>query len=245
MSETTTAVPPMESATLGKLGEALAKAQGAMRGAKKDSLNPHFKSSYADLASVWDACRDPLSQNGLSIIQQVTTDRSGVTVTTTLLHISGEFLRDRCWLPVAQQTPHAFGSAITYARRYSLAALVGVAAEEDDDGNAATVAPAAARRVQPQTSNKTAKAKTLTYEMEPPPPSDADAPPPQDPSAPDADPEPDESEFIREAIRKAKTTDELIADALVKQIQALPESKKTEIRGLWDRQRAALRGKKR
>lgn len=136
MSDATEALK-MQSDSVGKLAEALAKAQGAMTGAKKDHKNPHFGNRYADLASVWDACRDALSQNGLAVTQQVTSDPSGVTVVSTLIHSSGEYLRDRCWLPVAQKTPQGYGSTITYARRYSLAALVGVA-QEDDDGEAGT-----------------------------------------------------------------------------------------------------------
>jgi hypothetical protein len=131
----------MESANIGKLAEALAKAQGAMNPAKKDSLNPHFRSQYADLASCWAAIREPLSSNGLALIQRVSTDHSGVTVESTLAHVSGEFIRSSCWLPVAQKTPIAYGSAITYARRYSLVSLVGLSAE-DDDGSAASALPA-------------------------------------------------------------------------------------------------------
>lgn len=131
----------MESASIGKLAEALAKAQGAMNPAKKDSTNPHFKSQYADLASCWAAIREPLSANGLALIQRVSTDNSGVTVESTLAHVSGEFIRSSCWLPVAQKTPIAYGSAITYARRYSLVSLVGLSAE-DDDGSAASALPA-------------------------------------------------------------------------------------------------------
>lgn len=128
----------MESETLGKLGEALAKAQGEMESASKDSTNPHFRSKYADLASIREAVRKPLSSNGLSFFQRTSSSPEGVTVETTLLHSSGEFVRDSCWLPVAQQTAQAFGSALTYARRYSLAALIGVVADDDDDGNAAS-----------------------------------------------------------------------------------------------------------
>lgn len=146
----------MQSPTLGKLGEALAKAQGSMGMAKKDSLNPHYKSSYADLASVWEAIREPLATNGLSILQQASTDKQGVTVVTTLLHASGEFIRDRCWLPVSKPDAHGYGSAITYARRYSLSALVGVAAD-DDDGNAA--AAVAAKTAPRQEAARTVKEK--------------------------------------------------------------------------------------
>jgi hypothetical protein len=137
MTETTQDQTP----TVGKLADALAKAQGAMDAAKKDAVNPHFGSKYANLAAVWEAIRGPLAANGLAVVQMSTSDANGVTVTTQLLHSSGEWIRDRLSLPVVQKTPQGFGSALTYARRYSLAAMVGVAAEEDDDGNAASAKP--------------------------------------------------------------------------------------------------------
>lgn len=126
-----------DNISLGKLAEALAKAQGQMKPALKDSINPHFRSAYADLNACWSAIREPLSSNGLAVIQNVSSDASGVTVETMLVHSSGEHIQSKCWLPVAQKTPQAYGSAITYARRYSLSALVGLSAE-DDDGNAAS-----------------------------------------------------------------------------------------------------------
>jgi hypothetical protein len=140
----TTQAPPRpiqldsdESPSLGALAGALAKAQGAMKGAKKDSENPHFKSKYADLASIWEACRAALAANGLAVMQRVRTDSAGVIITTMLVHSSGEWVKDRCLYPLAQRTIQSVGSVITYGRRYSLAALVGVAADEDDDGNGA------------------------------------------------------------------------------------------------------------
>lgn len=139
MSTDSPSARPDESDSIAALAAALAKAQGAMKAASKDAENPHFRSKYADLASIWTACREPLSANGLAIMQRVRTTVDGVTVVTMLVHSSGEWVRDTCTFPVAQRTPQAFGSAITYARRYTLAALVGVAADEDDDGNAATV----------------------------------------------------------------------------------------------------------
>ena len=126
------------SETLGKLAEALSKAQGEMKPAKKDSINPHFKSAYADLASCWAAIREPLARNGLALVQTLDTDPNGVKVETTLLHTSGEFLSESTWLPVLQKTPQGYASSLTYARRYSLSAMVGLSAE-DDDGNAASV----------------------------------------------------------------------------------------------------------
>ena len=76
------------SESIAELAAALAKAQGEIEGAKKDSNNPHFNKTYADLASVWDACRIPLSKNGLSVTQGVSTDGNKVTVTTLLMHAS-------------------------------------------------------------------------------------------------------------------------------------------------------------
>ena len=130
-----------QSETIGKLADALSKAQADMGGAKKTSVNPHFGKSYADLSSVWDACREPLTKNGLSVVQSASSDANGVTVTTTLLHVSGEWLSGELFLPVAQKTAQGYGGAITYGRRYALAAMVGVA-QEDDDANEASKAHA-------------------------------------------------------------------------------------------------------
>lgn len=135
-----------ESQSIAALAAALAKAQGQMKAAAKSSLNPHFKSKYANLAAIWEAAREALSSNGLAVMQRVSSVPDGVLITTQLVHSSGEWVRDRCVWPVAQKTPQGMGSAITYGKRYALAALVGVAADEDDDGNAAsakngTVAP--------------------------------------------------------------------------------------------------------
>jgi len=140
---------PNQSEKIAELAKALAKAQSEMSGAIKASVNPHFKSRYADLSAVFDACRAALNKNEIAIVQRVENDPNGVAVSTTLLHSSGEWISDRCWLPVAQKTAQAYGSAITYARRYGLAALAGVAAEEDDDGNAASAPVPAQVRPQP------------------------------------------------------------------------------------------------
>ena len=122
-----------------ELATAMAKAQGQIKTALKDSKNPHFKSSYADLTSVWDACREALTKNGFSVIQRTDFEAGGeVWLETMLLHSSGEHVSSRYPLRPAKQDPQGFGSAITYARRYCLAAIVGVVADEDDDGNAAS-----------------------------------------------------------------------------------------------------------
>jgi hypothetical protein len=126
----------------------MAKAQGEMEGAAKANVNPHFKSKYADLASVWDACRAPLAKNGLSVLQPVRADGPSVTVTTILAHSSGEWIEESLTMTAAQNTPQGVGSAITYGRRYGLSAMVGIA-PEDDDGNAASAQPQARQEAAP------------------------------------------------------------------------------------------------
>ena len=141
------------SESIGKLAEALAKAQGAIQNAAMDAKNPAFKkgsevSKYATLASVWNACRSSLSANGVAVIQAPGTDDSGaVTITTTLCHTSGEWMRSEMACRPASPTAQAMGSVVTYLRRYSLAAMVGVAPDDDDDGNAGsgTLSPVGAR----------------------------------------------------------------------------------------------------
>ncbi len=133
-----------------KLFTALAKAQGLIEGAKKRNLNPHFKSKYADLASVWDACREELSSNGLSVIQNPVNAPPGhVALETTLAHESGESITQSYAMPIKDpQNPQAVGSALTYMRRYALMAVVGIA-PEDDDANAAKGQPSPAKPAQP------------------------------------------------------------------------------------------------
>jgi len=127
-----------KSDTTGELAKALAIAQGKIEGAKKDSENPFFKSSYADLASIWEACRKPLSDNGLSVVQTTSNNEDySIVVETTLLHSSGEWITGELGLKAVKEDPQGLGSAITYARRYALAAMVGVA-PDDDDGESAT-----------------------------------------------------------------------------------------------------------
>ena len=144
-----------KSESIKELASALAKAQGAMSGAKKDSSNPFFKSRYADLASCWDACRDPLSQNGLAIIQTTgESDGETVCVETMLTHSSGEFISSVLKMRPVKNDPQGVGSALSYARRYGLMAIVGIA-PEDDDGNEATHAkPPAKGKFSPENLEK-------------------------------------------------------------------------------------------
>lgn len=121
-----------------KLFAALAKAQAKIEGASKDKRNPAFNSKYADLASVWEACRSALTEQGLCVIQQPLSDGDRVGLKTTLGHSSGQWMASTVWTTPKDKTPQALGSCLTYLRRYSLAAAVGVTPDEDDDGNAAS-----------------------------------------------------------------------------------------------------------
>ena len=140
------------SESIANLAAALALAQSVMEGAKKSAANPFFKSKYADLESVVHAIKAPFASNGLSYVQfPCTNDKDEVGVETLILHSSGEWLRsDPFYVPVNKADAQGFGSAITYCRRYSLAAAAGVA-PEDDDGNAA--AKSAPARVLPSSAH--------------------------------------------------------------------------------------------
>lgn len=127
------------SAEINELAKALAKAQGQIQNAAKNAKNPAFKSSYSKLDACWDACREPLSSNGLSVVQLIGSEDTKLTCTSILLHESGQFIKSIFSLTPVNQNPQGFGSAATYARRYTLQALVGIAPEEDDDANAAII----------------------------------------------------------------------------------------------------------
>ena len=128
---------PTNGRTFGpKFAEAMAKAQGEMGAAMKDATNPHFKSKYADLESVRQACVGPLTKHGLSYLQPTAYEGGVVYVTTMILHQSGEYIESTLAVPVSKQDAQGIGSAMTYGRRYGLMALTGIA-PADDDGNAA------------------------------------------------------------------------------------------------------------
>lgn len=124
------------SDSIKNLAIALNKAQADMSGAKKGANNPFFKSKYADLNAVVDAVRIPFAENGLSYSQFPIMEENRVGVETILMHESGEFIASVLMLPMGKMDAQAAGSAITYARRYSLQSIAGIPAE-DDDGNAA------------------------------------------------------------------------------------------------------------
>lgn len=136
------------SETIKDLASALAKAQAAMGGARKDKNNPAFRSKYADLSSVAEAIDSAIEPHGLSYIQASHDRENAAAIETIILHASGQWLS--CGVvsvPVTKHDAHGFGSALTYARRYSLSAAFGVV-PEDDDGNAAAAAAPRARPVE-------------------------------------------------------------------------------------------------
>lgn len=120
------------------IASALVKAQRGFAPALKTSTNPHFRSKYVDLAGCVEAVVDSLNAAGIALIQRTSEDATGVTVETVFVHESGEMLEcGKLHVPAAKQDPQGYGSALTYARRYSLMAACGIA-PEDDDGNAAS-----------------------------------------------------------------------------------------------------------
>lgn len=159
------------SATIGKLAEALSKVQGEMGAAEKNADNPYFKSKYADLATCWGVAREPLSRNGLAVVQttaqglseteiyvplmlngrpvlkdglpvEVPRKQMVITVNTILMHTSGEWISSSMSMPLAKNDPQGVGTAVSYGRRYGLSAILGIVGkDEDDDANAASMPP--------------------------------------------------------------------------------------------------------
>lgn len=124
------------------LAAALVSAQKQFGPALKTSTNPHFRSKYADLSACVEAVIDALNANGIALMQQTRECTDGVTVETVFVHESGETLSSGpLHVPALKSDPQAYGSALTYARRYSLMAACGIA-PEDDDGNAASTGAA-------------------------------------------------------------------------------------------------------
>jgi|TARA_R100001086_G_scaffold169868_1_gene92651 hypothetical protein len=129
------------SPELDQISTALSLAQGAIKPASKDSTNPHFKSKYADLASVIEAIREPLSENGLSIVQDSMTCSEGIAVWTRILHNSGQWIETGpLTVPMSKLDAHGVGSASSYAKRYSILGALNVSSMDlDDDGNEASI----------------------------------------------------------------------------------------------------------
>jgi len=126
------------SDTINALAKALSAFQGAMKSVTKARTNPHFNYKYADLDAIWDVIREPLAKAELAVIQTTMESETGIPyLETLLLHISGEFIKSELALNAKGNDPQAIGSAITYARRYSMSAMLGVSAEDDDDAEQA------------------------------------------------------------------------------------------------------------
>lgn len=115
-----------------KIFESLSKAQSEIYGAKEDSVNPFFKSKYADLSSIWASCREPLTKNNLSIVQSIDTINEKICVITFLCHASGQWIKSVLPVPLPKNDPQTLGSSITYCRRYALSALLNICPIDDD-----------------------------------------------------------------------------------------------------------------
>ena len=152
-----------QSAELDQLATDLCGAQSQIQGAIKDRQNPAFRSTYADLSSVWDACRAPLTSHGLSVTQHPGRLEDGsVSLTTILLHKSGQHISSVCSAVPKDQSPAAVGSILTYLRRYALASVAGVAPEDDDGQAASSPAPSSpARQAAPMSQEETAFRRTV------------------------------------------------------------------------------------
>ena len=127
------------SKTIDLLSKAFVSAQADLKNATFDKVNLHFKNKYATLAGMRDSIAPALAKHGLAVIQGTAEKPSGFTVSTRLIHQSGQWIESEYPLPLGE--PQKMGSAYTYARRYSLAAICGIASEEDDDGNATNEKP--------------------------------------------------------------------------------------------------------
>lgn len=160
---------PTESSELNKLFEALSKAQLEMDVARNDSVNPFFKSNYADLASVVKASRPFLAKQGLSVIQRILPNEKGyLYLFTRLCHASGQWMESRMMINPPKPDIQTLGSYITYLKRYCYSAIVGVVtSDEDDDGEKAMYAP---RKQEIQSSGKglisKAQLEVLSQELE-------------------------------------------------------------------------------
>jgi len=128
------------SETTEKLDSALAKAQGQIQTAHKDKVNPAFRSKYADITSVWEACREALAANAISVTQwPVHSEANRLHLVTRIAH-AGQWMQGEFSIPVTKHDAHGYGSAVTYAKRFALSAALGIVADDetDDDGNRAS-----------------------------------------------------------------------------------------------------------
>jgi len=160
----------MQTPEIGELAAALAAAQADITNAVKTSVNSFYHSHFADLATVMDSCRAPLSKHGLAVIQTTDgTDGANVIIITTLAHKSGQWIRGRIVMRTEKTDPQTIGKCITYARRYALMAIVGVAAEDDDGNSASGVAEKIVAATKPAPASRPAPAARAKTESKPAP----------------------------------------------------------------------------
>ena len=148
-----------QSDQINELAQALAAAQAEMKQPGKNAKNPHFGNRYADLNEVITTATPILAKHGLSVTQTTSCEGGMVVLHTTLMHVSGQWISSSYPVTPVKPDPQGYGSAMTYARRYSLSAIVGLAADDDDDGEAASdskSAPAAPKGVGNPVSAKVA-----------------------------------------------------------------------------------------
>lgn len=147
-----------KSEQINELAAALCAAQFSFEEAQKTKENPHLRSKYADLGSVWDAAKPALRENGLCVSQLFVPSESGTLVLeTVLIHKSGQYISGTLTMPLQKTDPQGFGAAATYARRYALSAILGICPDDDDDGHSAS------NRTQPrQTQNRAATSVPAT-----------------------------------------------------------------------------------
>lgn len=224
------------------IADALAKAQGAMSSVAKDrdvevkSEKGRYTFRYATLAAIWDVIRKPLSDNGLSVVQLPSVADRKVVVETRLLHSSGEALSSTLELPLANPTPQGVGSALTYARRYGLSAMLGVVSDDDDDGQEAAKQVLAHRgqssTPQSQASMEVALRASIAAQQA----AQAAA------AKPDYGPEGEPlSERAKLGVAVAEAQDEASLNALVERISRLAADDKATIRKMWGDRRMELR----
>jgi hypothetical protein len=139
--------------------QALTQAQGELRNPPKDSINPHYKNRYADLATVLDTIRPVLAKHKMAVMQIPCTVDGSECLATMLVHESGEFIRATTRLNQIKNDPQGIGSAMTYARRYGLQSLLAIAADDDDDGNSGY--KPSQKTTQPAPKNEQPKPATL------------------------------------------------------------------------------------
>ena len=159
---------------------ALVKAQAQMGAAHKGAENPFFRSHYADLSEVLRVCKDAMNDNGLAILQPISTGKKGVTVTTLLIHTSGEWISSSVDFPVGKLDSQEYGKAVSYGRRYSLMSFLSIPTEDDDGETARKQHPRSQKpsppvqkpappAADPQATNPVEAPKTQTMVLEPSP----------------------------------------------------------------------------